>query len=649
MRRVALLAGVEHYRDQAIVPMEYAGDDVVALGARLLDVCRFDRVVVLAQRNGHDRPDCHNVVRRVQELGAEVDEDGLFLFYFSGHGIEWKADSAPAGGPPQMYLLTEETLLATPYLNSLSLQVLKNLLGSVSARQRVLLFDACRNYPRRSKSPEDNRMGRAVARDAMALAKESAPPGATTVLYSACGEGKRAYEWKWRSRDAVTGREEEQGHGVFTHFLLEGLDGAAWRHDELEFKRLVDFTSRNVRDWTRKMPAFQEPQEPWYEEFGAGEVIVLATREETPQEPEKERREERPEREDRTPRRQNRSKRKVWALSAFIAVFAAVCLTLLLLNAYHSAPFGGGTTGQPGATPASAQPGPGEVRVFDGGEFAWIPPGTYEMGSKLSPERVLATYGGEAEWKQFHEREHPRHTVTLTRGFWLATKEVTVGEFRAFADEARYRTDAEKDGSGWTYSLDKAEWQDTKGASWRNPGWTLEDLQPVVLVSWNDAAAYCQWLSRKTGKTYRLPTEAQWEYACRAGTDTEFWWGDRAEHGRGCPNGADETKLPNGKQWTHRFSFSDGYWGVSPAGSFRANPWNLHDMHGNVWEWCADWYGAYASGSVTDPAGPASGKSRVVRGGSWYNGPGRCRSANRYYASPSYRLTACGFRLLRTP
>ncbi|MBP8131781.1 MAG: hypothetical protein KA184_19555 [Candidatus Hydrogenedentes bacterium] len=114
MQRVALRAGVEHYRHQTIVPMVCAGDDVLSLGARLLDVCLFDHVVVLAQRDGHDRPDCHSVVRRVQELGAEVDEDGLCLLCFSGHGIEWKADSAPAGDPPQMCLLTEETSLATP-------------------------------------------------------------------------------------------------------------------------------------------------------------------------------------------------------------------------------------------------------------------------------------------------------------------------------------------------------------------------------------------------------------------------------------------------------------------------------------------------------------------------------------------------------
>ena len=173
----------------------------------------------------------------------------------------------------------------------------------------------------------------------------------------------------------------------------------------------------------------------------------------------------------------------------------------------------------------------------------------------------------------------------------------------------------------------------------------------MVNVSWNDAMAFCKWLSRKEGNAYRLPTEAEWEYACRAGTTTRYYSGDDPETLAEVGNVADATlfkaKLPGVKS---SIKASDGYVFTAPVGKFKPNPFGLYDMHGNAWQWCADWYGAeyYAKSPVADPTGPDSGDGRVLRGGSWAVAPSGARSAVRYGTSPGNLNLATGFRVART-
>jgi len=172
-----------------------------------------------------------------------------------------------------------------------------------------------------------------------------------------------------------------------------------------------------------------------------------------------------------------------------------------------------------------------------------------------------------------------------------------------------------------------------------------------VNVSWNDALAFCQWLSRKEGNAYRLPTEAQWEYACRAGTTTRYWCGDDQEKLAEVGNVADAAAKAKFPDWTSTISASDGFVFTSPVGSFRPNPFGLYDMHGNAWQWCADWYDAkyYGRSSTDDPVGPTSGTSRVLRGGSWNDRPSNTRSASRDRYTPDNRYVDAGFRVARTP
>lgn len=303
-------------------------------------------------------------------------------------------------------------------------------------------------------------------------------------------------------------------------------------------------------------------------------------------------------------------------------------------------------TVEPGTPNTSSPPQAGDVRAFEGGEFVWIPSGNFQMGSPLSPEAIASVYaGGEVHYRD----EQAVHTVTFSQGFWLGRHEVTNRQFQEFVDATDYKTDAEKQGTAWIFDLQTCFWQDKLGACWKSPGWRCDAQLPVVCVSWNDAQAYIVWLNSKDIGTFRLPTESEWEYACRAGTKTEFFWGDDGAGGKDYLNAADEGRLPEGGQWRRSFPFDDGYLTVAPVGSYLANPWGLHDMLGNVSEWCADWHGAYSSEPVTDPTGPNTGEFRAVRGGSWDYGPADCRSANRNGSTQDSRNVTTGFRVLREP
>ncbi len=271
--------------------------------------------------------------------------------------------------------------------------------------------------------------------------------------------------------------------------------------------------------------------------------------------------------------------------------------------------------------------------LFERSNFVLICGGEFTMGS---PE-------GEAG----RQSDEPLHQVRVS-DFYMSKYAVTVAEFRRFVEASGYRTDA--DNKGFSVIIYNCKVNAGKGVNWRcgvsgsvRP--QNEENHPVVHVSWNDAVAYCKWLSKKTGKQFRLPTEAEREYACRAGSITPFNTGeslttDQANYGGNCSN--------------------NNLTGVYPqntlsVNSFLPNAWGLYNMHGNVWEWCSDWYGEnyYNSrktkGRVFNPSGPATGSYRVLRGGSWGNDADYCRSAYRNCGIPQRRSYFIGFRLVLVP
>ena len=252
-----------------------------------------------------------------------------------------------------------------------------------------------------------------------------------------------------------------------------------------------------------------------------------------------------------------------------------------------------GESGAPrGARPVSSGIRVGETVVFDGMEFVGIPPGEFLMGST---SRHTAN----------DERSVTR--VRISKGFYLGKYEVT-----------------------------QAEWQAVMGS---NPSrFSGCGRCPVEKVSWEDVQVFIGRLNaRSGGERYRLPTEAEWEYAARAGTTTATYAGDVTEQHR-------NDSVVNRIAWYGKNSGDR----TQPVGQKAPNPWGLYDMLGNVFEWVQDWYGPYPGGAVTDPTGPGSGSKRVMRGGSWADWPVLCRSAYRFRGSPGYRREFLGFRLLRT-
>jgi formylglycine-generating enzyme required for sulfatase activity len=225
-------------------------------------------------------------------------------------------------------------------------------------------------------------------------------------------------------------------------------------------------------------------------------------------------------------------------------------------------------------------------------DMLWVKPGTFEMGRPSS--------------EKDRGDDETLHTVTLTQGFHLGKHEVT-----------------------------QSQWEKVMGS---NPSKYKGADRPVEQVSWTDVTSFCAKLTASersagrlpAGMTYQLPTEAQWEYVCRAGTKTAFSFGDGL------------TSAPA--------NISAGRGETTDVGKYPSNPWGFHDMHGNVHEWCSDWYGDYPAGAARDPVGPADGSSRVSRGGSWIHTANIARSANRFRRTPGRRFNYLGFRLsLRPP
>lgn len=268
-----------------------------------------------------------------------------------------------------------------------------------------------------------------------------------------------------------------------------------------------------------------------------------------------------------------------------------------------------------------------------------IPTGNFQMGA---PDNEVGR----------EDDETPQHEVTIGKGFALSRTSVTVGQFREFVRASGYQPDSVKLGGASVYDEGTGAMRDDTSAGWQDDyaGRNADNRMPVVNVSWNDAKAYVDWLSQRTGKTYRLPSEAEFEYALRAGTTSRYWWGD------GTPSSKVENltgsgdRSPSGRRWSNAFQgYRDGYWGPAPAGSFAPNAFGLYDIDGNVSEWVQDcWHDSYLRAPRDGSAwvNPGCG-SRVVRGGSWGSSPEQVRSAYRQGADASVRSGRVGFRVLR--
>jgi len=267
-------------------------------------------------------------------------------------------------------------------------------------------------------------------------------------------------------------------------------------------------------------------------------------------------------------------------LTALIFLFAASCA---------------GPSPKPPIPPPSA-----DVAAY-AKEHGLEPAMSLDLGKGVKLELVLIPAGkfmmGCPETEKDRQPIETQHEVTISKPFYMGKYEVTQEQYEAITGT--------------------------------NPSTSKGAKNPVEIVSWDDAQEFCKKVSAKTGKTVRLPTEAEWEFACRAGTTTTYYTGDT------------EADLNLAAWYNHN---SNGT--THPVGQKEPNAWGLYDMHGNVFEWCQDWYGEYPAGAATDPKGAANGQFRVLRGGSWNINPRNCRSANRIRVTPDSRNSFSGFRVV---
>jgi formylglycine-generating enzyme required for sulfatase activity len=283
-----------------------------------------------------------------------------------------------------------------------------------------------------------------------------------------------------------------------------------------------------------------------------------------------------------------------------------LCISLMVLVVYGGCESDNENSGSETTSKGKAD----NVKVITnsiGMKLVWIPPGEFMMGSRDSASEVDQKTSSKHSHVAWLTDEFHQHRVRISKGFWMGVHEVTQGQYQA-----------------------------VMGC---NPSRIKGDNNPVEWIRWHDAVEFCKKLSDKEGRTYRLPTEAEWEYACRAGTTTPFYTGETISTDQVNYGGDD--------------AYSSGREGVArqktvPVGSFPSNAFGLYDMHGNVFELCADRYGEdyYVSSPSMDPPGPSSGTAHVMRGGSWGSNPRCCRSAYRVSYPPASKSIGVGFRVV---
>jgi len=280
--------------------------------------------------------------------------------------------------------------------------------------------------------------------------------------------------------------------------------------------------------------------------------------------------------------------------------------------------------------------------------------------------------------RQNMRHEKPAHRVAITQAFDIGQTEVTVGQFRRFVEATQYITEAEQHKGAMGYFPEEKDYVDRfhsdASINWKTPGFPQSEEHPVVCVTWRDALAFCKWLTDQEGVAYQLPTEAEWEYACRAGSSTWYSWGldpDLAYTHANVADGTLESVSPNTTRYQRAVRLEtgegDGIAFTAPVAQFKANAWGLHDMHGNVWEWCRDrWAGDVYEQVFDGIARPdrdqvlvkdpcfedktdqhAYGDWRVMRGGGWTCAPAAVRSSIRTFAEAGDATVYTGFRVVR--
>jgi formylglycine-generating enzyme required for sulfatase activity len=588
--KYAVLVGVNRYEHPRLPSLAYAEADVTDL-ARVLGKAGYQFTLLTgAAHDDSHRPTKANIEKHLRAVLRGCKRGDTALVAFAGHGVQFE-------GQKDCYFCPQD---ARPFKDKadtlVSLAGVYAELDGSFAGMKVLLVDACRD------DPDAGRGARGVTADSAPR-----PPQGVAALFS-CRAGERAYE------------SDKIRHGVFFYHVLQGLGGKARDGDgDVTFAGLAAYVSRHV---AREVPGL----------VGGGA-------------------------------RQSPNLKADYSTEP-VLVGPGVERVVAEKPALARAPFGKTKARELQRAWAEYLGRKVEEEVDLGGgvkmQFVLIPPGTFTMGSSRAEiDQVLQEDRTTSRARFAGEKQHE---VTISRPFYLGKYPVTRGQFRRFVQDAGHRTEAETDGrGGWGYnqeagSFQGPNWDATTGRpiagdrtsySWRYTGFAQTDRHPVVNLSWSDARAFCRWLAGRSGRKARLPSEAEYEYACRAGTTKRYFFGDDPERLPEYANVADATLKRLFPGYT-TIAGDDGYAFTAPVGSFRPNPFGLFDVHGNVGQWCADWYeDNLADLGARDPLRVDRGSytARVLRGGSWDGQAWYSRSACRDWRAPAYRSGISGCRV----
>ena len=592
-----ILVGVDEYESARLPALTYAGADAKKLRGALTKIGVPEESVRLFVSGGKiaERPNKAAIMAALDEAVKNSGPNSTVLIALSGHGFE-TSDGEAAFCPEDAKISVSDDETYVDKSSAILISDVVKKLREDDAGFKFLIVDACR-APAEAKTLS----GRSFASvDARGLA-----------FLQSCSSGECSWE------DASV-----EG-GLFTHCLVNGLTGAAAdKEGGVSLLGLCDYASnetarlaRNLRDISQTPRSSMADAKNFYlvEPGGAqngGDAGRLALANALFMEAFR-----------AYDAKDYKTAQSKCELSlAALETQAARDLLPKIKKALED---------------ADPEPGARKALTVNGitYNFRYCPSGTFTMGSPTSePGR---------------EDDETQHRVTLD-GFWMLETEVTVGMWRSFVRETGYQTGPGVNGQGGLGSHPQTgQLVASPFFTWENPGFLFgfrqTDDHPVTQIDWNGAVAFCEWISRKTGESIRLPSEAEWEYACRAGSKTSYSFGDSASDLTKYGNIADVSYSGIGM-----FSADDGCVFTSPAKSFKPNAWGLYDMHGNVFEWCLDRYDTdyYAtSNSERNPVNVTRGSNRVVRGGCWDHGVKGCRSAGRANCVPTSRLYDLGFRL----
>jgi formylglycine-generating enzyme required for sulfatase activity len=526
VRKVAFLVGVSRYQKDGFEDLQFADDDARDLAAELKKHGFAVQSVVGPEATLRKITD---ELSRFFLATKKLSKEDVVMVSLSGHGRQSLkgTEEHPYFCPYDAHYGDTDTLLSLNW-------VMDRLKEDSASSQNLLLVDACRDNPSRGGKGID---GSTV----------TGLPNKLSVLFSSSA-GKQSYE------------SDQIRHGIFTHFVLDGLQGkAADRDGEVTWLGLSSYVMKHVRkEAPRLVNREQEPnllgnlvRQPVLA-YVNGPVRVPSP--------------VRPPQLLVSPFNESEAKLAQRAWSAYLKTETVLENTLKM-------------------------------------KLTLIPPGEFQMGSPAD-EASRGT-------------DESLHRVKITHPFFLGVYEVTQGEWEGLMGRQPSYFSQGGDGKESVSDLDTTRF-------------------PVENVSWEEATEFCRRLSKREGKPYRLPTEAEWEYACRAGTTTEFHFGRSL-------NGNEANVDGNYPYGTITTGKSLGR--TEQVGSYIANAFGLYDMHGNVWEWCSCWYGEYPNIARVDPMGPSDGSLRGDRGGGWYNAAVNCRTALRGKNAPSNRGGDVGFRL----